>query len=525
MEQAEHRSLELEIDECQRARSALTNPRSRLTAEVAWLPGVAPRRAAQLLDGLLRSPMSMRRETGLPTLARCNLLAAAFDGVTADTDADELALFIRELAVAVDTLNAEEVLQDINADRTVSGFPLVKGVDLVHEEISERQRAYKDAIKMALDRLPSETLLDAMTEIVAAATAGGNEPAPALIDELVDSYAIEVQSVLEKEAESVKRLIATGRERVDSGEGAVTTIVERLERVARNFDRLAQPIQLSAKARGMDHELSHDLALSIRSLAIDLFNDHDMLASSQRLTALLRELFAELPEVSERIAADIRALSEIETKRRRSDAQSKEQEAQWSAGVSYSAEVGLLFKDALRISPSGIEWKGKRYALDSIIGVRWGAIRHSVNGVPTGTDYKIGLADRQGSTSIDLKREAVYTGFLNALWRAVCVRLMLEMSEALKRGGSLRFGDLLVEDTHVTLVRHRLLGTNERVRVSWNDVHVSSVNGEFVVGSKMDKKVYGSASYLNDWNTHLLDQVVRGGFKEGVSRLSDFLGK
>ena len=135
---------------------------------------------------------------------------------------------------------------------------------------------------------------------------------------------------------------------------------------------------------------------------------------------------------------------------------------------------------------------------------------------------KPGRFNRSGSTVINLKKEATYTGFINALWRAVCVRLMIEMCEALKEGRSLTFGEVTVEDDSVTLVRHKLLGANERVRMSWNDVQVWSANGEFVVGSKSDKKVYGSTSYMNHWNTHLLDHVVRGGFKKGVSRLSDY---
>jgi hypothetical protein len=90
----------------------------------------------------------------------------------------------------------------------------------------------------------------------------------------------------------------------------VAPFIEKLERVARNYDRFAQPIQLSAKARGIDHDSSRDVAFSIRSLAVDLFNDHGMLALSQRLTGLLQELFAELPDVSERVTEDARALAD-----------------------------------------------------------------------------------------------------------------------------------------------------------------------------------------------------------------------
>ena len=78
VELAEEKSLEMDHEICQKARSDLTNPRSRLSVEIAWLPGVSPRKASLLVDGLLHNPMAIREESGLPTLAHLNLLAAAF---------------------------------------------------------------------------------------------------------------------------------------------------------------------------------------------------------------------------------------------------------------------------------------------------------------------------------------------------------------------------------------------------------------------------------------------------------------
>jgi hypothetical protein len=50
VELAEEKSLELDHDVCQKARSDLTNPRTRLSVEIAWLPGVSPRKAIQLVE-------------------------------------------------------------------------------------------------------------------------------------------------------------------------------------------------------------------------------------------------------------------------------------------------------------------------------------------------------------------------------------------------------------------------------------------------------------------------------------------
>jgi hypothetical protein len=466
--------------------------------------------------------MAVRGKTGLPTLAHCNLLAAAFEAVPSSYPPEDLAEFIQELAVLVDDLDAEEVIRDINEDRTISGFPEVKAVDQVEAELLERKRYFRTAIKEALNRLPPEALLGAITAAVDGATFGGEEHAPELIDELVDGYAIEVQSVLEKEAETAKKLIESVRRAASGGESATAPLVEKLERVARNWDRFAQPIQLSAKARGIEHEASIALAYAIRSLAIDLFNEHDQINPSRKLTKLLGEIFSELPEFAERVEQDADTLSDIHSKRTKAEAQAKAREAEWARSISFSADVGVVFKDTLSISADGIEWKGQRYPLESITGVRWGAVRHSVNGIPTGTDYEIAFATRSGTTSVSLRKESTYSGFIEALWRAVCVRLMIEMSEALEGGRSLSFGDMTVEDAYVTLVRHKFLGANEKVRLSWSDVHVWSANGEFVIGAKNDKKVYGSGSYKDHWNIHLLDHIVRAGFKKGVNKLSDY---
>lgn len=534
-EHAEEKSLEIDHDACQKARSDLTHPRNRLSAEIAWLPGISPRKASQLLGRLLHDPMAIREETALPTLAHCNLMAAAFEAVAVDEKAEDVAAFIQEMAYLVEELDLDEIVRDINEDRVVSGFPEIK-TEQVENEILERKRFYKTAIKDALNRLPPQTLLDAITAAVDSATGNGEYSAPELIDELVDSYAVEVQGILEREAENVKTLVSEARSsakmvRALAGnannstkyvEEKITPLIEQIEKVARNWDRIAQPIQLSAKARGIEHDHSHEVAYAIRNLAIDLFNSHDMLTSSNRLTVLIQELFAELPEVAELADRDIDTLTDIHAKREQAKRQSLKREAEWARAVTFSSEVGLVFKDTLSISPDGVFWKGNRYPLEAITAVRWGAVRHSVNGVPTGTDFTIGFATRGNSTVIKLKKESIYNGFLEALWRAVCIRLMIEMCETLEEGRSLNFGNIQVEDRGAVLIKHKLFGSNEKIRLSWDEVKLWRADGELVIGSKSDKKTYSSASYMNHWNTHLLDHVISEGFKKGLSKLSDY---
>lgn len=519
VEMAEERALHMDGDICQKARSDLTNPRTRLSSEMAWMPGVAPRTAENMVRTLAKSPQAVRSEHGLPGLARANLMAAACELVAEDEPAASVASFIRDFADVVEGIDPEEVLRDVNEDRAISGFPEVRGTEVIEEELAERRRAYRSALKNLLDTMDPAKLVATMTEAVTLATDDGDEHGPALIADLVDSYEVETQGFLQKESENIAALIESVREAAPRGEKAIEPIMSKLEKVARNWDSVAQPIQISAKSRGIVHRPSRDVAYDLRGLGIDLNNEHGMLDQAHRMTDLLHDLFAELPEVVERLGEDADAIAGL---RRQAEERERNSE-QWARDITFRAEVGLVFKDELAISPEGLRWKGRTFPLDSITRVRWGGVRKSVNGIPTGTDYTIGFGDNRSEQVVEVRKEATYAGFLDPLWRAVCVRLMFEMIAALEQGRSFSFGDIEVEDDAVTLVRHKFLGSNERVRLGWHEVHIWSADGSFVIGQQSDKKVYGSASYIHAWNTHILEHVVRGGFKKGVHKLSDYL--
>src|SRR3546814_6121751 len=82
----------------------------------------------------------------------------------------------------------------------LSGFPEVRALDQIEAELAERKRYYRSAIKDALDRLPPTTLVQVMTDTVEEVTLGGEDHAPELIDDLVDSYEVETQGFLDRKS-------------------------------------------------------------------------------------------------------------------------------------------------------------------------------------------------------------------------------------------------------------------------------------------------------------------------------------
>lgn len=526
MELADERSLLLDSSECMEARSELTNPRKRLSAEVAWLPGIGPKRAGEVLSLIESSPTDLLAVDNLLSIARANLLAAGLARLP-DHNADDVAEWILEIAWAFEDLDPDELSVIINEERIVSGFPEVSDLSAVEAEIQERRRHYRQVIKSALDNLSPKELVKAVTVAVESATDDGEEHGPILIADLVDSYEVEAQGFLDKEEGNIRALVEKLRAAVDAErpDSTLAPMVNQLIQVVKNWDTVAQPIQVSTKSRGLDHDASHRVAGLVRGLAIHMFNEHGKLDFSQQLTNMLQEVFAEVGEVAERTAEDADALGEIAEQRVRLIEDAKNRAEEWRREITYEADVGAIFKDKLRISPEGIEWKGRRWDLDSITRVRWGGTRHSVNGIPTGTTYSIVFGNGSNYTSIELKKEATYSNFIDRLWRAVGVRLLTEYLEGLRDGKKYRFGSTVMSDHGMELERKKLFGSNERVFCRWGELVVWNGAGVFCIGKKEDKKLAAAFSYQEDDNIHVLEAAIRMFWKRGGDRLSSLLGE
>jgi len=208
---AEDASLLLDPRECSRAGSVLTNPRKRVSAEVSWLPGLSLNEVDETLSLLERSPTSLLSMTSLPSLARANLLASGLFWQQAYSP-DSAANWILEVAWAFDEIEAEDVCETINLERIASGFPPVSDLSVVESEIQSRRRHFLGVADRALGSFPKEKRIQAVTFTVDTATSGGEERAPDLIYDLVDSHEAIIQEEVNKVEEEIEELVGGLRE-------------------------------------------------------------------------------------------------------------------------------------------------------------------------------------------------------------------------------------------------------------------------------------------------------------------------
>jgi hypothetical protein len=303
---AEDCNLVRDPDECSWAKSQLITPRKRLSAEVAWLPGLNVTQTTEILDLLDASINGLLNITKIPPMARANSLAAGLSRVKGPRQADKLVKWILLLAQAFETIDPEALRSLINEERADADFPEVNNVAAVEAEIQERRRYYKQVITTVLGRLSHKDMVSTVTIAMKSAINGSAKQVPTLIDDLVDAYEIKVQSSLETETENIKAGIAEVHRAATTNQPDVVLerSVSQLIRIVKRWGDIALPIQISAKSRGLDHDPSRDTASIVRDLAIILFNTHDELEIPIRLTEVLQGVFAEVPEIAERVQDD-----------------------------------------------------------------------------------------------------------------------------------------------------------------------------------------------------------------------------
>jgi hypothetical protein len=339
-----------------------------------------------------------------------------------------------------------------------------------------------------------------------------------LIDDIVDRYEVETHRFLESEAANVHKVMDALAEIASDGadESMLDKTVDQLEIVLKNWDRVAQPIQVSRMSRGQEHEMSRELAMAVRNRAVDLFNEHSILNVSQRITAILQEVFAEVLSAAEQASDDLDHLSQLGDDARQAEAQSEE----WRREIEYEAEWGVVFKDRLRISADGIEWKDRTWPLEDLTRIRWGATKRYVNGIPMGTDYMVAFGTRHATQIVNPKKDVVFREFTARLYRAVGVRLIIEMLAGLQNGEMYRFGNAVLDDLGMELETKRFFGANERQHYTWSQLVIGSGGGFFGINKKGDKKTGVTLSYQDDDNTHILEAAIRMLWEKGGRRLS-----
>ncbi|MDE0087378.1 MAG: Hsp70 family protein [Candidatus Poribacteria bacterium] len=379
IEQAEEQSLFLDQEKCRNVQNMLIFPRKRISAEIAWLPGVPPERIYDILVLLTssagnclgsRMPTSITPADSLAAvlsrmpyadtyniadevldllkisedsfieghpieidnfvevskflgfdklspIARANLIAARMLRLP-EYLSDVVPEWILALAQTYDKINPSEVRKILNVERQESGFPEITGLSDIESAILNIRHYYKQVIKFVLESIyfPKERV-QAVMMVVESVNDNDSSNLPILIEYAIDSYEDGAEMFLEKEEKKIEEYDKKLRIAAEYEEDELTfsRMVDDLNDTVKDWGIIAQPIQENKRRQGLRYTASHDVSERVRILAIVLANEYDKLNSSQQILKTLKEVFADFPEITERITADLETLNKITQQR------------------------------------------------------------------------------------------------------------------------------------------------------------------------------------------------------------------
>ncbi len=313
MDLADECSLLSDANECMDAQSTLTHPQKRIAAEIAWLPGVNPEHIDSLLKQLDSPHQNLLNIIDIPPLVRANVLSAGLSRLP-NIASVNIVEWVLAIAHAYESINAEEVRATLNKERSLSGFPKIADLSVITDEIQKQRRYYGQTLSSVIKNLSVTERARILTLTLETVIGTVNNRCPILIDDLIQSYEREVVEDLERKQEIIKAQDEKLRAMVDakSPDTTLQPIVDQLLEAVREWDTIAQPIQLSKRSRGERHTASFEIADRIRKLAVDLFKDHRKFDFSLNILGMLQEIFAEVPGIVERITEDISGIRDFE---------------------------------------------------------------------------------------------------------------------------------------------------------------------------------------------------------------------
>lgn len=539
IEKASDLELTLDSQICSEARTSLTQPKKRVEAEIRWFSTNDNDHPIEAFQQYISDVLMLHEHTAASdaisrdSLNTVNALEAVLEASSVLSKTDFGIGVLRRLSEGWGQVIAdpEDVLDRINEDYRQnesadvvsngarSGFPPITDFAHFKEVLRDRQRELVDRMLAALNILEPAGRAQILTELLEeeGASQRFSGPPGALIHGLVDKYELSVHRDLAVREENLNQQMENIRTASTESDSVLADRIDIFANGLMDWDSYAQPVQLSYEIRGLRHESSINLAESVRTMSVDLFNDHGHLHAAENLSFVLAQVFEEVPVVLKQAETDIGALNEIREERENQAKNKLKDEREREEFLNYRCEFGRIFKTSLILTPDTLSI-GSGFHVDNceVTGLRYGGkfdggkVTHFVT-IETANANKT-LRITQGYIN-----EAIQSRF----WKAFGARLVIEL---ISKG-------VAQEDTYIlgrsfTLSERGLIpcfGSNQLI--PWRRIKCNVSNGILRIdrfGGGPTESLY-SKSVLEAENSASIWSLLDAVKKRGATVLSELL--
>ncbi len=298
VEQVEDKLASSEHDEVVllSAQNALMASKSRLDAEIHWVPEISPKLAKELLQLLVNNSSSVLNHLDtLEGLSQANIAANLCFLKIANHRV------LEAICKSYAHITPESIQNIINQSRAIAQFP---SVDLSLVEQSLQKLRGQHVLSVINSITSSSDPGKSMTELVNAFL-NSERSILNFVEQVVESFTNWATGTLRRLEDQIDLEINNVKD--SCADKSIEQIIARLK----EWDELGQPKQLIWQAKGLEEPKSKELFNKVRSLAIWLANEKQMNLQALMLTQACADIFAELQSAVDKAKEDIETLNDL----------------------------------------------------------------------------------------------------------------------------------------------------------------------------------------------------------------------
>lgn len=318
--------------------------------------------------------------------------------------------------------------------------------------------------------------------------------------------------------EAVRTALNTLREVVGTKTGpakADGNQLAALRKAVLSWKEAASSLDSTARVQDSLCKINETLATELRSLAIDLANDHQRHQDARILLEFTLQEFGESESIAGKLREDVKTLGRIIERKRAEAAEA----ARWRKENSLELMIG---NDRLVMTPEKIQYNAQTIATGSVDRVRYGVFKHYVNGIRVSREFTIWVGTARETIKIEcvrfMEKEQVVSErmgmIIGKLWGLVGARLAWEMLTTLSEGKTISVGSQRITQNGIWLTKRHWF-SSEPFFSQWTDLRYTSGAGTLILMSDSEPKAKAELSYRDVDNVHILEHVLQYLWKDG----------
>jgi len=246
IELAQEKSLTLDPAIVAEAKNTLTNPRKRISAEVAWFPGLSK----SVTDNIIKVLENKTKYTNIKALSpliRYNIMSYMLSWSKISAEG------IYTFAELSEKIDIDSLFTTINEDRSIANITPISDKQTLINTLHDHKNICVKQIYNILLKYPLKMLITTMSAVVNKTSNHGKSLE--MINTIIDKfYIIQVQQIISEQEDMIcKKIILIDIDSIPFKSPSLSKDIDILISKLEDFYTVIHPLQLNFHQRGIEY--------------------------------------------------------------------------------------------------------------------------------------------------------------------------------------------------------------------------------------------------------------------------------